>query len=262
MLIVRFSTGDLTAQYGWLQNNRIGRLEGDPFTGFERKPPEFLLEQVKLLAPVLPGKVICVGRNFADHAKEMNAEPPKVPMLFMKPPSAVIGNREPVVLPPQSSRVEYEGELAVVIKRRGRWIPLENAKDHVLGFTITNDITARDLQQSDGQWTRAKGFDTFCPLGPWIDTDFDPFDALITTHVNGQLRQMGSTRDMIFTVYQLIAFASSVMTLEPGDVLLTGTPAGVGPVKDGDIIKVSVEGIGELFSPVIAEDEHREYRPG
>jgi 2-keto-4-pentenoate hydratase/2-oxohepta-3-ene-1,7-dioic acid hydratase in catechol pathway len=165
----------------------------------------------------------------------------------------VIGPGDKVLLPPQSQRVEHEAELAVVIGRRGRWISLEEALDYVLGYTIANDITARDLQFRDGQWTRGKGFDTFCPFGPWIETDFDPSDALVTCHVNGEMRQMASTRDMVFSVRQLIAFISSVMTLEPGDLLLTGTPAGVGLLVPGDVVEVSIEGLGTLRNPVASE---------
>jgi 2-keto-4-pentenoate hydratase/2-oxohepta-3-ene-1,7-dioic acid hydratase in catechol pathway len=174
-------------------------------------------------------------------------------MLFLKPPSTLIGTRMPIHLPPQSEQVEHEAELAVVIGRQGRWISPNDAKDYVFGYTIANDVTARDLQRRDGQWTRGKGFDTFCPVGPWIETDMDPFDQLITCRVNQDVRQMASTRDMVFSVQQLIAFASSVMTLEPGDLLLTGTPAGVGPLAPGDVVQISIEGIGELTNPVIAE---------
>jgi 2-keto-4-pentenoate hydratase/2-oxohepta-3-ene-1,7-dioic acid hydratase in catechol pathway len=197
-----------------------------------------------------------VGRNYAAHAREHDAEVPEVPILFLKPPSSLIGPEERIVLPPQSQQVEHEAELAVVIRRIGRWITADEAYQYVLGYTAANDVTARDLQRRDGQWTRAKGFDTFCPLGPWIETHFDPADALITCHVNGELRQMASTRDMVFRVRQLIAFASSVMTLEPGDVLLTGTPAGVGQLVDGDVVEVAVEGIGTLRNPVVAEPPH------
>jgi 2-keto-4-pentenoate hydratase/2-oxohepta-3-ene-1,7-dioic acid hydratase in catechol pathway len=179
-----------------------------------------------------------------------------VPLLFFKPPSAVIGPGAAILVPPQSQRVEHEAELAAVIGRRGRWISPEEALHHVFGYTVANDVTARDLQFRDSQWTRGKGFDTFCPLGPWIETDFDPADALITCHVNGEMRQMASTRDMVFSVRQLIAFASSVMTLEPGDILLTGTPAGVGLLLPGDTVEVTIEGLGALSNPVAAEPAH------
>jgi 2-keto-4-pentenoate hydratase/2-oxohepta-3-ene-1,7-dioic acid hydratase in catechol pathway len=178
---------------------------------------------------------------------------PEVPLLFLKPPSALIGPGEKIVLPPQSQQVEHEAELVVVIGKRGRWIPAEEAASYILGYTAGNDVTARDLQRRDGQWTRAKGFDTFCTIGPWIETDFDPADSMIACYVNGEMRQMSSTRDMVFSVRQLVAFASSVMTLEPGDILMTGTPSGVGPLLPGDTVEVTIEGIGALRNPVTAE---------
>lgn len=251
MRIVRFQTRELAPQFGWMQDNFIGRMDGSPFTGYQRLKAEFPVERVQLLAPVMPGKIVCVGKNFPEHAVEMKSKPPEIPILFMKPSTAVIGPGKPIELPPQSNQVEYECELAIVIGKQGRWIPTDQAREHILGYTIAIDVTARDLQKADGQWTRAKGFDTFCPLGPWIETDFNPFDALITTHINGQLRQMASTRDMTFSSHQLVAFISSVMTLDSGDVILTGTPAGVGTLADGDDVKVSIEGIGEMISPVV-----------
>jgi 2-keto-4-pentenoate hydratase/2-oxohepta-3-ene-1,7-dioic acid hydratase in catechol pathway len=211
------------------------------------------LDHIRLLPPVEPGKIICVGRNFAAHAAEHNAQVPDRPLLFLKPPSSIIGPGDELMLPPQSQNVEHEAELALVIGRSGRWIHPDKACDHILGYTAANDVTARDLQQLDGQWTRGKGFDTFCPIGPWIETDLDPADALITCYVSGQMRQMGSTRDMHFPVTNLVAFISSVMTLNAGDLILTGTPAGVGPLHDGDEVTVEVEGIGELTNPVRLE---------
>jgi 2-keto-4-pentenoate hydratase/2-oxohepta-3-ene-1,7-dioic acid hydratase in catechol pathway len=188
-----------------------------------------------------------------EHAKELGNEVPKVPLIFLKPPSAVIANGETIFLPPQSAQVEHEAELVIVIGKRGRHVTAENAKKIILGYTIGNDVTARDLQKSDGQWTRAKGFDTFCPFGPWIDTDFDPSDAVVTCRVNGQMRQMASTRDMVFNVGVLIAFITSIMTLEPGDLIFTGTPAGVGELKDGDEVSVEIEGLGIIKNEVKAE---------
>jgi 2-keto-4-pentenoate hydratase/2-oxohepta-3-ene-1,7-dioic acid hydratase in catechol pathway len=176
-----------------------------------------------------------------------------VPLIFLKPPSAVLDPGGTIILPPQSAQVEHEAELVVVMGKRGRNITPEQAPDHVFGYTIGNDVTARDLQKADGQWTRGKGFDTFCPFGPWIDTDFDPADAVITCKVNGQPRQMASTRDMVFSVNQLIAFISSVMTFEPGDLIFTGTPAGVSPLKPGDSVEVAIEGLGKLVNPVAAQ---------
>jgi 2-keto-4-pentenoate hydratase/2-oxohepta-3-ene-1,7-dioic acid hydratase in catechol pathway len=211
---------------------------------------------VELLPPVEPGKVVCVGRNYAAHAEEHEANVPDLPLLFLKPPSSVIASGQTILLPPQSQRVEHEAELAIIISQTGRWLTASEAKDHVLGYTAANDVTARDLQRSDGQWTRGKGFDTFCPLGPWIETEFDPADALINCSVNGQMRQMGSTRDMVFPVNQLIAFVSSVMTLEPGDVILTGTPSGVGPLQSGDEVTVEIEHIGSLNNPVKRDESN------
>jgi 2-keto-4-pentenoate hydratase/2-oxohepta-3-ene-1,7-dioic acid hydratase in catechol pathway len=256
MRIIRYQPEGESPRFGWVLDERVGPIEGSIFGDFRRLELDQDLSQVSLLAPLQPGKIICVGRNYVAHAHEHGAEVPELPLLFLKPPSAVIGPGEAIVLPPQSQQVEHEAELAVVIGRRGRWIPAEEALNYVLGYTIANDVTARDLQRRDGQWTRSKGFDTFCPLGPWIDTDFNPADALITCRVNGELRQMASTRDMVFDVRQLIAFASSIMTLEPGDVLLTGTPAGVSPIHPGDLVEITIEGLGVLQNPVVAEAGH------
>jgi 2-keto-4-pentenoate hydratase/2-oxohepta-3-ene-1,7-dioic acid hydratase in catechol pathway len=256
MRILRYLDPQGEPCYGWALDDQVGPVDGDVFGEFRRLDAEYDLTDVQLLAPVQPSKIICVGRNYAAHAKEHDAEVPEVPMLFLKPPSAVIGPGETILLPPQSQQVEHEAELCVVIGKRGRWIDPDEFRDYLLGYTVANDVTARDLQFRDGQWTRGKGFDTFCPLGPWIQTDFDPADHLITSHVNGEMRQMASTRDMIFSVRQLIAFASSIMTLEPGDILLTGTPAGVGPLLPDDIVEVGVEDIGSLKNPVTAEPAH------
>jgi 2-keto-4-pentenoate hydratase/2-oxohepta-3-ene-1,7-dioic acid hydratase in catechol pathway len=253
MKFVRYQYKDEPPRSGWVIEERVGPLEGSIFGEFRRLEAQLSLGEVSLLAPLLPGKIICVGRNYAAHAKEHQAEVPEVPLLFLKPPSSVIGPDQNIVLPPQSSQVEHEAELVVVIGRRGRWIAPENAANHILGYTIGNDVTARDLQRRDGQWTRAKGFDTFCPLGPWIDTAFDPADALIQCHVNEEIRQMGSTQDMVFHINQLIAFTSSVMTIEPGDIIMTGTPAGVSPLKPGDQVQVTIDGLGQLSNPVVAD---------
>lgn len=253
MRFVRFQKGSEAPTYGWIFEGQVGKLEGTPFGEFRRLEADTPLSAVRLLAPLQPSKIVCVGRNYADHAKEQGAEVPEIPLLFLKPPSAVIGTGDTIILPPQSQRVEHEGELVVVIGRSGRWIEPENAMDYILGYTIGLDVTARDLQRRDGQWTRSKGFDTFCPLGPWIETEFDASDALITCHVNEEMRQMASTRDMIFTVRQLIAFTSSIMTLNAGDILMTGTPAGVGPLEPGDRVEVTIEGLGTLRNPVAAE---------
>lgn len=251
MRIVRFRNRPRAPYvWGWVDNDRVGRIDGSPYEEFRREKASLALDSVELGPPVQPGKILCIGRNYPAHAAEHGAEVPEIPLVFLKPPSAVIAPGAPIFLPPQSAQVEHEAELAVVIGEGGRWIPPEEADRHVLGFTPANDVTARDLQARDGQWTRAKGFDTFCPLGPWIDTEIDSADLLITCAVNGQMRQMASTRDMVFPVRQLVAYLSSIMTLEPGDVILTGTPAGVGPLSPGDEVTVDIEGLGKLTNPV------------
>jgi 2-keto-4-pentenoate hydratase/2-oxohepta-3-ene-1,7-dioic acid hydratase in catechol pathway len=254
MRIVRYQTEDgKKPKYGWLLGDKVGEIGGNVFGRFQRKEAETPLAEVKLLAPSEPSKIVCVGRNYVEHAKELGNEVPKVPLIFLKPPSSIISNGATIFLPPQSAQVEHEGELVVVIGRRGRSITPENARKHILGYTIGNDVTARDLQNSDGQWTRAKGFDTFCSFGPWIDTEFDPADAILSCRVNGQMRQMASTRDIVFNVPTLMAYISSVMTLEPGDLIFTGTPAGVGELKNGDEVVVEIEGLGVLKNPVRKE---------
>ena len=250
MRIIRYQSQTGEAHTGWVLDDKIGLIHGDIFNQFQRGEAIIPLSSVKLLPPVIPGKIICVGRNYAAHAEEHGANVPEIPLIFFKPPSSIIGTGDSIVIPPQSKQIEHEAELVVVIGKRGRWIDSDHVFDHILGFTIANDVTARDLQQSDYQWTRAKGFDTFCPLGPWVETEFDPADAMITCSVNGNMRQMASTRDMVFTIRQLIAFTSSVMTLEPGDLLLTGTPSGVGRIEPGDEIEISVDGIGTLKNNV------------
>ncbi len=254
MRIVRYETqGSKKPKYGWLLDDKVGEISGNIFGRYQRMEALAPLADVKLLAPSEPSKIICVGRNYVEHARELGNEVPKVPLIFMKPPSSIISNGGLIFLPPQSVQVEHEAELVVVIGKRGRHVTAENAKKIILGYTVGNDITARDLQKSDGQWTRAKGFDTFCPFGPWIDTEFDPSDAVVTCRVNGQMRQMASTRDMVFNVGVLIAYITSIMTLEPGDLIFTGTPAGVGELKDGDEVSVEIEGLGIIKNKVKAE---------
>jgi len=254
MRIVRYITeAGKKPKYGWLLSDKVGEIGGNVFGRYRRKEAETPLADVKLVAPSEPSKIICVGRNYIEHAKELGNEVPKVPLIFLKPPSSIIASSDTVILPPQSAQVEHEGELVVVIGKRGRNITAENARKYILGYTVGNDVTARDLQRTDDQWTRAKGFDTFCVFGPWIDTEFDPADAVLTVRVNGQMRQMASTRDMVFNVPTLIAYVSSVMTLEPGDLLFTGTPSGVGELKHGDEVTVEIEGLGEVKNPVRKE---------
>jgi 2-keto-4-pentenoate hydratase/2-oxohepta-3-ene-1,7-dioic acid hydratase in catechol pathway len=253
MRLIRYQYKDEPIQFGWLEDDLVGRLVGDPFGEYQRLETTISLDTIVLQSPISPGKIICVGRNYIEHIKEQNAETPTTPLLFFKPPSSVIGPNQTIYLPPQSQQVDHEAELVVVIGKRGRWIQPPDAYGHVFGYTIGNDITARDLQRRDGQWTRAKGFDTFCPLGPWIDTEFDPTDAIISCHVNGVLRQMASTRDMIFHIDQIIAYTSSIMTLEAGDVIMTGTPAGISPLNPGDLVEATIEGLGRLANPIAAE---------
>ncbi len=254
MRLVRYRTRTNTRPiWGWLEGEKVGRIDGSPYGAFSRKAARTSLSKIELLPPAEPSKIICVGRNYAAHAAEHDAEVPELPLLFLKPPSSLLPAGGRILLPPQSERVEHEAELAVVIGQGGRWIPLGKTAEHILGFSIANDVTARDLQRQDGQWTRGKGFDTFCPLGPWLETDLDPSDAIITCSVNEQMRQMGSTRDMIFSIPNLIAYISSIMSLEAGDVILTGTPSGVGRLQDGDEVRVEIEGIGSLNNSVRIE---------
>jgi len=234
-------------------------LSGDPlYVGINLTSVEHRLADVRLLAPVIPrSKVIGIGKNYAAHAKEMGGDVPTEPLMFLKPNTSVIGPDDPVFYPRQSREVHYEGELAVVIGRICRDVPVEKATDVILGYTVANDVTARDLQRSDVQFTRAKGFDSFCPLGPWIETDLDISDLEVRCEVgqdpeNLEVRQLGRTRDMVFDVPTLVSYVSHVMTLLPGDVILTGTPAGVSPIVAGDTVSVRIEGIGELSNTVVA----------
>jgi 2-keto-4-pentenoate hydratase/2-oxohepta-3-ene-1,7-dioic acid hydratase in catechol pathway len=253
MRIVRYKYKTEAPRYGWLLEEKVGAIVGNIYDEYRRQEADLPLGSVRLLAPAQPSKIVCIGRNYAEHAKEHDAEIPKVPLIFLKPPSSILNPGDPILLPPQSQQVEHEAELVVVIGKRARNVIAEEAQKYIFGYTVGNDVTARDLQRSDGQWTRAKGFDTFCPFGPWIDTEFDASDAVITCKVGGQPRQMASTRDMVFNVPTLIAFITSVMTLEPGDLIYTGTPAGVGPLVDGDEVVVEIEGLGKLSNPVKKE---------
>jgi 2-keto-4-pentenoate hydratase/2-oxohepta-3-ene-1,7-dioic acid hydratase in catechol pathway len=231
-------------------------LNGDPlYVGVQLSDKEYPLADVRLLAPVLPrSKVVGIGRNYAAHAAEMGSDVPSEPLMFIKPNTSVVGPGDPVFYPRQSSEVHYEGELAVVIGRICRDVPVERAADVIWGYTVGNDVTARDLQRSDVQFTRAKGFDSFCPLGPWIETELDVGDVRVQTFLNGDPKQDGRTSDLIFDVPTLVAHVSSVMTLLPGDVILTGTPEGVGPMQVGDEVEVSISGIGNLTNQVKQRD--------
>jgi 2-keto-4-pentenoate hydratase/2-oxohepta-3-ene-1,7-dioic acid hydratase in catechol pathway len=254
MRIARFTTGEDPA-YGLVDGagEKIAEITGDPlYQRIELTGAVHEVADVRLLAPVIPrSKVIGIGRNYAEHAREMGGEAPETPLMFLVPNTAVIGPGDPVVLPPQTLEVGYEGELAVVIGRLCRNVDVSDALDFVFGYTIANDVTARDLQRSDGQWARAKGFDTFCPLGPWIETDLDPSAQRIVTMLDGEIVQDGPTSDMVHDVASLVAFASQAFTLLPGDVILTGTPAGVGLVDAGQRVDVDIDGIGVLSNPFV-----------
>ena len=251
MTIIRFQT-PTGPQFGILEGETIYRAEGGYATGFRRGEAVGELSQITLLSPCQPTKIVALGRNYAAHAAEHGADVPSQPLIFLKPPSAVIGPGEPIVCPPQSKQVEHEAELAVVIGRPARRVTAAHAWGYILGYTCANDVTARDLQRSDGQWSRAKGFDTFAPLGPWIVTELDPGDLAVTCRVNGQVKQQASTADMVFKIAQLVEFITAAMTLEPGDVILTGTPEGVSPIQPGDVVEVEIQGIGALRNPVVA----------
>jgi len=255
--IARFTTGD-DPRFALVQHEGdatyLAVLGGDPLympampTG-ERVE---LGDGVRLLSPVIPrSKVVAVGRNYLDHIREMGNEPPTSPMLFLKPNTSVVGPDDPIVLPDWTQEVSYEAELAIVISKVCKDITPERARAYVLGYTVANDVTARDAQRTDGQWSRAKGFDTACPLGPWIDTDLNPDDVAVRSRVNGETRQDGRTADMIFDVDFIVSYVSEAMTLLPGDVILTGTPAGVGRIDAGDRVECEVEGIGVLANPVV-----------
>jgi len=237
-------------RWGILEGEGVRPLLTSPFTGVKDEGELLPLKEVKLLAPVEPSKIVCLGLNYADHAQEFKLEVPEEPIIFLKPPTSVIGPGDEIMLPSVSRRVDYEAELAVIIGREAYRVPEEQAIKYVFGYTCANDVTARDLQKKDGQWTRSKSFNTFCPLGPWIETDLDPSNLSIKLLLNGQVKQQSSTANLIFKIPSIVAFISSVMTLLPGDVILTGTPSGVGPIKPGDVVEVEIEGIGTLKNVV------------
>lgn len=230
-----------------------GRVEGNtvfPVDGETSR--EFPLEHVRLLPPSLPTKVVAIGLNYRDHAEEMKVQLPDEPLLFIKPSSSLIGPGDSIVMPPQSARVDYEAELAIVIGKTAKHVSRKDARQHILGFTCLNDVTARDLQTKDGQWTRSKSFDTFCPVGPWIETDVDPSDLKIELYLNGERKQASRTSNLIFDSFSLVEFVSSVMTLMPGDLIATGTTSGIGPMKAGDTVEVRIEEIGSLKNTVVS----------
>lgn len=251
MRLVRFRFGERIAT-GFVEGDAVRMLQG---TFFENPLPsgdEIPLDDVRLLAPILPSKIVAVGKNYQAHAAEFGQEVPDEPLLFLKPSTAVIGPGDPIPLPPISRRVDFEGELAVVIGRIARHVVAEDASKYILGYTCGTDVTLRDLQRVDDQWARAKGFDGSCPLGPWIETELDPNDTKIETRLNGEVRQSGRTADMVYGVATLVAYITEFMTLLPGDVIMTGTPEGVGKLSPGDRVEVEIEGVGTLANPVSA----------
>jgi 2-keto-4-pentenoate hydratase/2-oxohepta-3-ene-1,7-dioic acid hydratase in catechol pathway len=249
--IARFSAGG-DVSFGVVEGDEVAALVSHPFGPLSFSGARYPLGEVRLLAPVIPSKVVAIGKNYADHAREMGGEPPAAPVMFLKPSTAVTGPGDAIARPASVQRLDYEGELAVVVGRLARDLPAERALDAVLGYTCANDVTARDQQQADGQWTRGKGYDSFCPLGPWIETALDPAATRISTALNGEPRQDAPTSLLLHDVATLLAYVSAVMTLLPGDVLLTGTPAGVGPMDVGDEVAVTVDGIGTLTNRVAA----------
>lgn len=254
MKIARFSHND-AINYGIVDGTEIVVLAGDPmYAGFETLDERIPLGEVTLLAPVIPrSKIVAVGKNYRDHVAEMGGEgavPPAEPLLFFKPNTSVIGPNNKIVIPPQTQEVSYEGELAIVIGAVAKNVPAKDAHKVIFGYTLANDVTARDLQRTDGQWARAKGFDTFCPLGPVMETEFDPTGKHVTSSVNGEQRQNGALADMIHGIDEIVEYVTAAFTLLPGDVILTGTPAGVGKIVSGDRIDISIEGLGILSNTV------------
>jgi len=255
MKIVRFIRNH-KENYGIMLEDGIQGISGSPFEDFKGQHISYRISEVRLLAPCVPSKIVALGVNYKSHGDEMQSELPAEPLIFLKPPTSVIGPEDKIVYPAMSQRVDYEGELGIVIKSLTRHVSREEAKDHILGYTCLNDVTARDLQSIDKQWTRAKGFDTFCPIGPCIETEIDPADLSLGTYLNGEVKQITRTSQMIFGVYETVSFISRVMTLLPGDVIATGTTSGIGPMKPGDTVEVKIEGIGTLRNYVAAPDRN------
>ncbi len=252
MRLVRFLAKGGPA-YGILQDDEVVELDGKGFFSLSSRRAVHRAAEVALLAPCLPTKVVAVGLNYRDHARELGMAVPENPILFLKPPTSVIGPGDVIIRPPMSTQVDYEAELGIVIKDRVSRIAPTESRLHILGYTCANDVTARDLQKRDGQWTRAKSFDTFCPVGPWIETELEPDDLLVESYLNDVRKQSSRTSHFIFGVNAVVSFISQVMTLEPGDLILTGTPAGIGPMRPGDEVEVRIEGIGSLKNRVSAE---------
>ncbi len=261
MRIVRFAAQD-KVKYGILESDIVKVIRGSPFDGFNGSALTFKfeggtyrLDEVRLLAPCVPSKIVALGLNYRRHAEETKMALPSVPLIFLKPTTAVIGPDDEIVLPRGSSRVDYEGELGVVIGRKAKDIPGDKVNGFILGYTCVNDVTERHIQKADGQWTRAKGYDTFAPIGPWIETDVAPNDLKLETCLNEETRQSARTSDLIFGVAEVVSFISNVMTLLPGDIIATGTPSGIGRMSPGDIVEVKIESIGTLRNSVVAQGQ-------
>lgn len=250
MRIVRFAVGK-QPKYGIIEDGAVREIRGDIFRRFSLTNTKHSLKRIKFLAPTEPSKIVAVGLNNRDHIAEMKHELPDEPIIFLKPPTAVLPHRGKIIYPKSCRRLDYEAELGVVIKRTAKSVPAERALRYVLGYVCFNDVTARDLQRKDGQWTRGKSFDTFAPFGPWIETELDLSDVLIRAYLNGVIRQEANINKYIFDVPYLIHFISTVMTLHPGDIIAAGTPSGVGPMQPGDKIEIEVEGIGRLTNMIV-----------
>ena len=252
MKIVRYQEGP-TTKWGVIEEGNVREIDGNPYGPFHLMSKIKKAEEVRLLAPCLPSKIVAIGLNYRDHAEEVKLEIPKEPILFIKPSTSVIGPGEAIVFPKMSRRVDYEGELAIVIKKQAKSVQEDRAGDYILGYTCLNDVTARDLQPKDGQWTLSKGFDTFSPIGPWIVTDLDPSQLEISTFLNGERRQHSNTKNLIFGCKTLVSYISHAMTLLPGDVIATGTSSGIGKMAIGDKVDVVIERIGTLSNTIVAE---------
>ncbi|MFC1977364.1 fumarylacetoacetate hydrolase family protein [Chloroflexota bacterium] len=253
MKIVRFTAGK-KVEYGILDGESIQAIVGKPFRAIKRADRHYQLSEVRLLAPCLPSKIVAMGLNYRKHAEEVKAPIPENPLIFLKPSTSVIGPEDNIVYPPSSTKVDYEGELGVVIKKEARQVSEAEALDYVLGYTCLNDVTARDHQRDDVQWTRGKGFDTFGPVGPCIETELDPGNVVLETYLNGELKQRTNTNDLIYSVPTQISFISGVMTLLPGDIIATGTPSGIGPMSPGDTVEIKIAPIGTLRNYVVKND--------
>jgi 2-keto-4-pentenoate hydratase/2-oxohepta-3-ene-1,7-dioic acid hydratase in catechol pathway len=249
MKIVRYQDGP-SIKWGLVEEKMVREMEGDPLGSFQPSSRTKDLEAVRLLSPCLPSKIVALGLNYRDHAAEVKLEVPKEPLIFLKPSTSVIGPGDPIVYPKMSRRVDYEAELAVVIRKRAKAVPEASAAEYILGYTCLNDVTARDLQPKEGQWTLSKSFDTFAPIGPWIVTDIDPHRLDISSYLNGERKQHSNTQNLIFGPHQLVSYISRIMTLLPGDVIATGTPSGISPMAVGDTIEIVIEGIGTLSNPI------------